>query len=467
MRELTDLAAYFDSTPSQLADTVLHCPVCGRDHKIPFQVVKSGRHVVDLIPNVIESILGQKADNVSVVYDRQIEGIVTPLVLEPLKALGIKFTEIPLGKPGALLSPSVLVGNKAAESLSSEISLLIGVGSGVISDLTKWIATKRSLPFMLVGSAASMNAYTSITATMTEDNVKTSRWLDPAYAVLLDADLLATAPQEMTCAGVGDLLARNTANADWKLSELIRGTYFCPIPFQMMTPYQDRFLANVHSLGENDPEGVALLGDAVLVSGYSMTVLDGETSPSSGSEHILSHFFDFQHDIFDLPKNLHGAQVGVGTIIMSAAFEILREMKSLDFNLDNIERRRLSQTAVNLDHRRVFGDHGKIFDLVVAEKRIREVDYRKYIGGIINAWEEIWSEIDPYLMPTKSLRQALEESGGATKLSDINRSAEDAVQALLYGSHYRPRYTILDLYWELGLFPVLAQEILERAGVLD
>jgi glycerol-1-phosphate dehydrogenase [NAD(P)+] len=198
-----------------------------------------------------------------------------------------------------------------------------------------------------------------------------------------------------------------------------------------------------------------------------MTVLDGETSPSSGSEHILSHFFDFQHDIFDLPKNLHGAQVGVGTIIMSAAFEILREMKSLDFNLDNIERRRLSQAAVNLDHRRVFGDHGKIFDLVVAEKRIREVDYRKYIGGIINAWEEIWSEIDPYLMPTKSLRQALEESGGATKLSDINRSAEDAVQALLYGSHYRPRYTILDLYWELGLFPVLAQEILERAGVLD
>lgn len=467
MRELTDLATFFDSTPSQLADTVLHCPVCGRDHKIPFQVVKSGRHLVDLIPDVIGSVLGQKADNVGVVYDRQIEDKVTPFVLEPLKALGIDLTKIPLGKPGALLAPSVAVGDEAAESLPNEITFLIGVGSGVISDLTKWIATKRSLPFMLVGSAASMNAYTSITATMTEDNVKTSRWLDPASAVLVDADLLATAPQEMTCAGIGDLLARNTANADWKLSELIRGTYFCPVPFQMMSSYQDRFLSEINSLGENDPEAIAFLGDAVLVSGYSMTVLDGETSPSSGSEHILSHFFDFQHNIFDLPKNLHGTQVGVGTIIMSTAFEILREMTPIDFNLDDMERRRLSHAAINLDHRRVFGDHGKKFNPVVAEKRIRDVDYRKYVGEIIDDWEKIWSEIDPYLLPTRRLRQTMEESGGAIKLSEINRSAEDAVQALLYGSHYRPRYSILDLYWELGLFPVLAQGILERSGVLD
>jgi len=80
-----------------------------------------------------------------------------------------------------------------------------------------------------------MNAYTSITASMTENNVKTSQWLDPASAVLLDPKLLASAPAEMTCAGIGDLLARHVANADWKLSAIIRGTYFCSIPFQNTT----------------------------------------------------------------------------------------------------------------------------------------------------------------------------------------------------------------------------------------
>jgi glycerol-1-phosphate dehydrogenase [NAD(P)+] len=278
---------------------------------------------------------------------------------------------------------------------------------------------------------------------------------------------MATAPQEMTWAGIGDMLARNVSNADWKLSQLVHDSYFCPVPFEMMASYQDRFLAEVDSLGSNDPEALAALGDAVLVSGYSMTILDGETSPSSGSEHILSHFFDFQHEIFGLPKNLHGSQVGVATIIMSAAFELLREIDPKHFNLDDIERRRLSLTAINLDHRRVFSEHGKKFDRVVAEKRVGDVDYRKHITRILHNWEAIWSEVDPYLMPSQSLRQAMASAGGPTKLSEIHRTDEDAVQALLYGSHYRPRYTILDLFWELGLFPALAPEILQKAQVLD
>ena len=466
MQELKDLPTYLNSSPSQLADTVLHCPVCHRDHKIPFKIVKSEKNLVDQIPGVIESILG-RVEGIGVVYDRQIEEKVTTHVLTPLQAMGMATVKIPLGEKGRLLSPDVEIGDQAAGKLPDGIEILIGAGSGVISDLTKWIATKRGLPFVLVGTAASMNAYTSITATMTEDNVKTSRWLDPASAVLLDADLLSTAPQEMTCAGIGDLLARNISNADWKLSERIRETYFCPVPFQMMSSYQDRFLAEIDALGENQPEALAVLGDAVLVSGYSMTVLDGETSPSSGSEHILSHFFDFQHEIFDLPKNLHGTQVGVGTIIMSAAFELLREMNPSDFDIDNLERRRLSQTAINLDHRRVFGEHGKKFDLVVADKQVPDVAYRDYVKRILKNWDEMWADLEVYLMPTQSLRQAMESAGGQTKLAGINRSAEDAIQALLYGSHYRSRYSILDLFWELGLFPAIAPEILSRAEVLD
>ncbi len=467
MRVLSDLTTYLRLSPSQLADTVLRCPECGREHKIPFKIVQSGNHLLNQIPQVVETILGRPAEKIGVVYDRQIEEVVSEYFFDPLQRAPWEWFRIPLGEKSNLLAPDVEIGDAAAEKLPGDLDLLIGVGSGVISDLTKWIATQRALPFVLIGTAASMNAYTSITATMTEENVKTSRWLDPASAVLLDADLLSTAPQEMTCAGIGDLLARNISNADWKLSERIRGTYFCPVPFQMMTPYQDRFLADIDALKANQPKALAALGDAVLVSGYSMTILDGETSPSSGSEHILSHFFDFQHEIFDLPKNLHGTQVGVGTIIMSAAFELLREMTPSDFDMDDLERRRLSLTAINLDHRRVFGEYGKKFDQVVAEKRVRDLDYRGYVKDILDNWAGLWTDMNNYLAPTKQLKRVLARAGGVTKLSGINRTAEDAIQALLYGSHYRPRYSILDLYWELGLFPAFAPEILSRAGVLD
>ncbi len=466
MRKISNLDNYLNLSPSQLADTILDCPKCGKEHKIPFKIVKSDRNLIELIPDLMETILERKARRVGVVYDRQIEEKVSSFLLKLLLVSGMELDKIVLGEKNSLLTPSVEIGNKAVENLPEEIEFLIGVGSGVISDLTKWIATKCDLPFMLVGSAASMNAYTSITGTMTEDNIKTSRWLDPASIVLLDAELMSTAPKEMTCAGIGDLLARNISNADWKLSELIRGTFFCPVPYIMMMPYQDQYLAKIDSLTEHDPEAMVSLGNAVLVSGYSMSMLGGETSPSSGSEHILSHFFDFQHKIFDLPKNLHGTQVGVATIIMNAAFELLQEMDPVDFDVDDLERRRLSQTAINLDHRRVFGENGKKFDLVTAEKRISDVAYREYVSDILKEWESIWAEVDPYLMPSKRLRQSMDRAGAVTKLSGINRSAEETIQALLYGSHYRPRYSILDLFWELGLFPAIAPEILERADVL-
>lgn len=467
MREITDLDVYLALDPSERADSVLHCPVCGRDHKIPFQVVRSGPNQIGQLPEVIESILGTKPEKIGVIYDRQIEEKLEDLFFAPFLKTGLVFQRVPVGEKGRLLVASVELGDQVANDLSEGLDFLVGVGSGVISDLTKWAATKTGLSFVLVGTAGSMNAYTSITGSMTENNVKASKWLDPANGVVLDPTLLASAPPEMTAAGVGDLLARNVANADWKLSQFMRGTYFCQVPYMMMDEYQTRLLSHIGILSHNGYHAMEILGRAVLVSGYSMTVLDGETSPSSGSEHILSHFFDFQHDVFDLPKNLHGAQVGLGTIIMSYAFEYLHEKAPADFDIDDIERRRLSQTAINLDHRRVFGEKGIIFNEVAAKKRVPDADFRNYLQKILNTWEVLWKVVDPFLMPADDLRHALESVGAITKLSGLSRSKEDAVQALLYGSHYRPRYTVLDLFWELGLFPQAAPEILARAKVLD
>ncbi len=467
MREYNDLDTYLTLNPSELADTVLHCPVCGRDHKIPFQVVRSGAGQIPDLPDVIELILSQNPEMIGVIYDRQIEEKLEELFFESFSKSGLAFTRIPIGEKGLLLEASVELGDRIAGSLPEGLDFMIGVGSGVVSDLTKWAATKVGLPFMLVGTAASMNAYTSITGSMTENNVKTSKWLDPAKGVVLDPTLLASAPLEMTAAGVGDLLARNVANADWKLSQVLRGTYFCQVPFRMMDEYQRRLLAHIDTISHNGLHAMEILGRAVLVSGYSMTVLNGETSPSSGSEHILSHFFDFQHQVFDLPKNLHGAQVGVGTIIMSYAYEMLRELKPAEFNITGIVENRPSLEEMNREHTRLFGSKGHVFDEVVAKKRIPDGEFQGYVENILKTWDLIWQVVDPYLMPADDLRLAMEKAGAVTKLSGLPRSADDAVQALLYGSHYRPRYTILDLFWELGLFPQAAPEILVRAKVLD
>lgn len=467
VEEYLDLETYLRLLPSQMANTSLDCPQCGRKHMIPFVVVKAGDNLVDSIPEVIQNILGRETHQVGIIFDKHIQAKLEDLFFTPLKSLNLPIVRIPLGQPGHLLEAAVEIGDEAAQNLPSTIDFLIGVGSGVISDLTKWIATKRSLPFLLVGTAGSMNAYTSITGTMTENNVKTSKWLDPASGVLLDSKILASAPTAMTCAGICDLLARNVANADWKLSELIRSTYFCPVPFKMMKPYQENFSEQAAAIGRNEVSAMQALGDAILVSGYSMTILDGETSPSSGSEHVISHFFDFQHEVFDLPKNLHGTQVGIGTILMSTAFEILRGVDPQRIDLDDLVEHRSSQATINREHHRVFGDYGRVFDDVVEHKRIPDDDFRGYVSRILNSWDHLWGEINPYLVPSDVIRKVMEQAGAVSKLSGVQRSANDAIQALLYGSHYRKRYTILDLFWELGLFPNLASQILTRSQILE
>lgn len=467
MHKIYSTEDYLALDTSEFANTIFYCPECGKEHKIPINIAFSGNDLVSELPEVIKSVLGTASPYLGIVYDRHIEGKLEELFFPSFMALNFPFVRCPLGDYGVLLDSSVEIGDRAATELPKGINLLIGVGSGVICDLTKWIATKSKLPFIIMGTAESMNAYTSISATMTENNIKSSIMLDTASAVLLDSTLMASAPHEMTCAGIGDLLARNVCNADWMLSSFLRGTYFCPVPFQMMKSVQEDYLSKIDQIVNGDPDSIKTLSDALLLSGYSMAILEDNTSSSSGSEHILSHFFDFQHELYDLPKNFHGTQVGIGTIIMSTAYDMLRVMNPADFDLDDIESRRPSFSLIQSIHKQFFGKYGEVFDSVVSQKRIPDNEYRKYLEKIINQWSNLWDLLDPYLLPAETIRQTLEAASAITKLSGIKRTKENAIQALLYGSHYRKRYTILDLFWELGLFPDLAPRIVEASKVIE
>ena len=91
------------------------------------------------------------------------------------------------------------------------------------------------------------------------------------------------------------------------------------------------YLASAEGIHRAEPGAIGQLTEAIAISGLSMSILDGETSPSSGGEHIISHYWDLMNHIEDAPRNLHGAQVGVGTMIMLAAYEYLRELDPCKF----------------------------------------------------------------------------------------------------------------------------------------
>jgi len=466
LQNIPDVNDFLNRSATELANTQIKCPYCGRNHKIPYQKILIGPGVVSKIPELCFDALGRSPKKVGVIFDQAIQEIIERDFLDPFAKAGMPVIPIPLGEVGLWLDSNRELGDSAAKSIPGDIDLLLAAGSGVICDLTKWIATHAHKPFILCGTAPSMNAYTSITAVIAEHDIKLTRLVDIPYAVVLDTDILAKAPTAMIQAGVGDLAARTICNADWKLSHYLQETYFCPLPYQMTASSEALYLAAAEGIHQAEPGAIAKLTEAIAISGYSMSILDGETSPSSGGEHIISHYWDLMNHIENAPRNLHGAQVGVGTIIMLAAYDYLRELDPASLDPDKLVRERLSLAQIQAANTARFGAAAAPLNETSQKKYLPADRFDRYIHKAVETWDQMWQEITPYIASSATIRERLHTAGIPLSLASVQRTPQQAVDALLFGSRYRPRYTFLDLAWDLGLFPGAVEDILDRSGVL-
>ena len=442
----------------------------GRELTIPIPVIRVGAGVLSEVPALAADALGHAPKKPVVVFDEAIRDFVTQKVIEPLKKAGMELGELALASedPHHTLVASDEVGDAGAARLDDDVDYLIAAGSGVIGDLTKWIATKNNINFIIVGTAASMNGHASITAAMSFGAIKeTAHNLKIADAVIYDTEILAETPLVMNLSGFSDNLARNTCNADWKLSAILRGVdNFVALPYDMMKESQAEVLKQAGKIPERDHEALAALGEACLISGMTMTIIGGVTSPSSGVEHVISHFWDLLGDLEGKAHFWHGTQVGVGVLIGLALYEMISELDPNKIDpLELLEKRR-SMEEIEAHLRATYPTTADHFIETAHNKRIKDEDYVVYVANILDNWESLWAAVAPFRIPFKEIQEPMLAATAATKLTDVHQTVENAKKAVLDGNYYRPRYTVLDLAWELGVFPDRIDELLERAEVL-
>jgi glycerol-1-phosphate dehydrogenase [NAD(P)+] len=144
-----------------------------------------------------------------------------------LKAAGVTVRAHVLpGRPR--LKPTVELADSLRDVLAQDGAVPVAVGSGVINDVVKHAAFGLDRAYLCVGTAASMDGYTSAGAPLSDKGFKKTIQCRPARAVLGDLDVIAAAPAEMTGWGYGDLagllgeldlgqvLGRGRANGDQK-----------------------------------------------------------------------------------------------------------------------------------------------------------------------------------------------------------------------------------------------------------
>ncbi|MFM6975097.1 MAG: iron-containing alcohol dehydrogenase, partial [Agromyces sp.] len=203
---------------------------------------------------------------------------------------------------------------------------VVSVGSGTISDIAK-VASDRvgGIPFVLVQTAASVDGYTDNVSVILRSGAKRtipSRWPD---VVLADTEIIQDAPVELNTSGFGELLSLFTAPADWWLASQIGTDHsFHETPRDLLLTFAGNPSEWGAGIGDGNRAAIEQLTKVLAIRGIG-TGIAGSTACLSGMEHLVSHMLDMNAAANHHEIGLHGAQVGVASVVGAITWEYLLE----------------------------------------------------------------------------------------------------------------------------------------------
>lgn len=374
--------------------------------------------------------------------------------------------------PGAGFRAELIAARRLADELRG-FAVVVSVGSGSITDVVKYarhLCGERSghwPRFVCFPTAASVTAYTSALAVLTVAGVKRTLPARPPDAVVCDLRTLADAPPSMTRAGFGDVLARSVSYADWYLSwQLGLGGSFSQIPVRLLAHAGEELVRQASAVGRGDQAGVRALTDGLLLAGMAMSLVN-QTAPLSGWEHAISHFLDLIAALEGREPALHGAQVGVATLISAHAYQ--RAWTHLDVGRltgTPDEGRCRRELAAALAGYRLPSELAAELWRDVAAKLDRWRAALPRRREFVKRWQA--REFDGFLSravrPPAEVAAALRAAGAPCRFAELDQPVPDSLgcRAVRYAHLVRARFSFGDLLSETGWLN--AERVAELVG---
>ncbi|GAA4892380.1 iron-containing alcohol dehydrogenase family protein [Streptomyces coeruleoprunus] len=185
---------------------------------------------------------------------------------------------------------------------------VVGLGGGKIIDVTKYAAARVGLPMVAVATNLSHDGICSPVSTLDNDNGRGSYGVPSPIAMVIDLDVIRDAPQRFVRSGIGEAVSNLSAIADWELSHRVNGEPVDGLAAAMARTAGESVLRHPGAVG--DDEFLIVLAEALVLGGIAMSI-SGDTRPSSGACHEISHAFDL---LYPRRAALHGEQVGLGAV---------------------------------------------------------------------------------------------------------------------------------------------------------
>ena len=405
---------------------------CGKIHTCPIRHIEIGSGVIRKLGPLSEAyhhILLVADQNTYAVCGEQVK-----------QTLGDRLEQVFVYQREGILVPDEKATAEMEQQLTEQTDLIVGVGSGVIQDLCKYVSFTHKLPYYIVATAPSMDGYASVGAAMIWNNMKVTFNCHTPQVIIGDVDILKNAPMEMIRAGYGDILGKYSCLNDWKLSHVVNGEYFCQDVHDLMMD----MVVKTRDLGEplqnREPAAIETLMEALAGAGVAMAMV-GNSRPASGSEHQMSHYFEVTGIVHNTPYLMHGIDVAFSAVYTQKLREELLKLQDLPAKRV-FEREKWEQEIIRI--------YGTAAPGVIGLQDKLGWYWQDHYALYADKWDEIREvlaqtpsseELEAYIQSVGLHMQDYIRIYGRQKIGD----------GIAYAKDLKDRYSVLWMYYELML----------------
>lgn len=440
----------------------------GRLAEVGLRDLRIGTGLVDALPDVVAALGVDGPVLVAVDASPMHDAAGRDVKAAALGSLAARFDARPVELGADLHADEVTVA-AATEALAGA-ACVVCVGSGTIADICK-AATMAADPrpgLVLLQTADSVNGYADDFSVLLKAGVKRTtptRWAD---ALLIDLDVVAGAPDRMTAAGFGDSIATWTASPDWRLANLVgmeEGWH--PVPFALAGPPARTLLDVAEGVRSNEPGALDVVARSLTASGLAIG-LTGTTGCLSGGEHLVSHLLDMEAGARHAPTALHGAQVGLATVLMAVVWEELLDREALPVG---VPEREAVQAAVDAAFAPLDPDGSMRAECWsdCARKLDRWGSVQDRVAEVAREWPSHREALRELTLPAEAVAAAMRRARAPIRFAELDPPVSDAVGrwALAHCHLMRNRFTAVDLLAYAGEWDdASVDRVLARAGEL-
>lgn len=274
----------------------------GKEMAIP-SILKIGNGALGKIGGYLKA---ENLDQVVLFFGNGLIDMFGELVMNSLKEAEVnvlEYNELDTVDIDDIITLAFAIPNKA--------KAVISIGGGKVIDAGKYVAFLRNLPFISVPTSSSSDGFSSASASLLVQGKRTSVPARLAYGIIVDTQVIRTAPEKFIYSGIGDMISKITALYDWIFEEKAGCGEVNDFAVMIAKKAVNSFVRTPYESIKDELFLKELL-DSLAMSGIANEIA-GSSAPTSGSEHLISHALD---KILEVPQ-LHGIQVGIATYIMA------------------------------------------------------------------------------------------------------------------------------------------------------